>query len=56
MAFYEAIAGGPRPKFSWSFEPDGSIQVSVKTQPSSADARGPHQRKNGQRVDSATAL
>ena len=37
MAFYEAIvAGRPRPKFSWSFEPDGSIQVNAKTQPSSA--------------------
>jgi PhoPQ-activated pathogenicity-related protein len=34
FAFYEAIvAGRPRPKFSWSFEPDGSIQVKAETQP-----------------------
>jgi PhoPQ-activated pathogenicity-related protein len=37
FAFYEAIvAGRPRPKFSWSFEPDGSIQVKAGTQPSAA--------------------
>src|SRR5947208_3029837 len=32
FAFYEAIVTGrPRPKFSWSFEPDGSIQVKAET-------------------------
>src|SRR5438128_367269 len=37
FAFYEAIvAGRPRPKFSWSFEPDGSIQVKAETLPSAA--------------------
>ena len=37
FAFYEAIVTGrPRPKFSWSFEPDGSIQVKAETQPSEA--------------------
>src|SRR5215471_15264451 len=37
FAFYEAIvAGRPRPKFSWSFEPDGSIQVKAQTQPIAA--------------------
>jgi PhoPQ-activated pathogenicity-related protein len=31
FAFYEAIvAGRPRPKFSWSFEPDGSIEVKAE--------------------------
>ena len=36
-AFYEAIvAGRPRPKFSWSFEPDGSIQVKAETPPIAA--------------------
>src|ERR1700730_6850425 len=35
--FDEAIiAGRPRPKFPWSFEPDGSIQVKAETQPSAA--------------------
>ena len=34
LAFYEAIVGGrPRPKFSWSFEPDGSIQVKTQARP-----------------------
>jgi PhoPQ-activated pathogenicity-related protein len=34
FAFYESIvAGRPRPEFSWSFEPDGSIQVKAETQP-----------------------
>jgi PhoPQ-activated pathogenicity-related protein len=34
LAFFEAIVGGrPRPKFSWSFEPDGSIQVKTQTRP-----------------------
>jgi PhoPQ-activated pathogenicity-related protein len=34
IAFYEEIVGGrPRPKFSWRFEPDGSIQVKARTQP-----------------------
>jgi PhoPQ-activated pathogenicity-related protein len=37
FAFYEAIVTGrPRPKFSWSFEPDGSIQAKAETQPSEA--------------------
>jgi PhoPQ-activated pathogenicity-related protein len=37
FAFYEAIVSGrPRPKFSWSFEPDGSIQVKAETQPIAA--------------------
>jgi len=37
LAFYEAIVGGrPRPKFSWSFEPDGSIQVKAETRPIAA--------------------
>jgi len=37
FAFYEAIvAGRPRPKFSWSFEPDGSIQVTAGTPPIAA--------------------
>ena len=37
LAFYEAIVGRrPRPKFSWSFEPDGSIQVKTETQPIAA--------------------
>jgi len=37
FAFYEAIvADRPRPKFSWSFEPDGSIQVKAETQPIAA--------------------
>jgi PhoPQ-activated pathogenicity-related protein len=35
LAFYEAIVGGrPRPKFSWRFEPDGSIHVNAETLPS----------------------
>ena len=34
FAFYEAIvAGRPRPRFSWSFEPDGSIRVKADTKP-----------------------
>src|SRR6202045_3507925 len=34
LAFFEAIVGGrPRPKFSWSFEPGGSIQVKAETRP-----------------------
>ena len=37
FAFYEAIvAGRPRPKFSWSFEPDGSIEVKAETRPIAA--------------------
>ena len=37
FAFYEAIvAGQPRPKFSWSFDPDGSIRVETQTRPLSA--------------------
>jgi PhoPQ-activated pathogenicity-related protein len=37
FAFYEAIvAGRPRPKFSWRFEPDGSIAVDAETPPISA--------------------
>jgi PhoPQ-activated pathogenicity-related protein len=37
FAFYEAIvAGQPRPKFSWSFEPDGSILVKTQTRPIAA--------------------
>ena len=37
LAFYEAVVRGrPRPKFSWSFEPDGSIQVKAETQPIAA--------------------
>jgi PhoPQ-activated pathogenicity-related protein len=41
LAFYEAIVGGwPRPKFSWSFEPDGSIQVKAETQPIAPIAGG----------------
>jgi PhoPQ-activated pathogenicity-related protein len=37
LAFYEAIVGGrSRPKFSWSFEPEGSIQVKAETQPIAA--------------------
>jgi PhoPQ-activated pathogenicity-related protein len=37
FAFYEAIiAGRPRPKFTWSFDPDGSIQVKAETRPSAA--------------------
>jgi PhoPQ-activated pathogenicity-related protein len=37
FAFYEAIVmGRPRPKFLWSFEPDGSVQVKAETQPSEA--------------------
>jgi PhoPQ-activated pathogenicity-related protein len=32
LAFYEAIvAGRPRPRFSWSFELDGSIEVETET-------------------------
>jgi PhoPQ-activated pathogenicity-related protein len=35
-AFYEMILSGkPRPKFSWTFESDGSIRVSAKDRPSS---------------------
>jgi PhoPQ-activated pathogenicity-related protein len=35
FAFFEAIVGGrPRPKFSWSFGPDGSIHVNAETLPS----------------------
>jgi len=30
------VAGRPRPKFSWNFEPDGSIQVKAETLPSAA--------------------
>ena len=34
FAFYEAIvAGRPRPRFSWTFEPDGSFQVKAETPP-----------------------
>jgi PhoPQ-activated pathogenicity-related protein len=34
QAFYESIlAGSPRPKFSWSFEKDGSIKVQSATKP-----------------------
>ena len=37
FAFYEAIvAGRPRPKFSWRFEPDGSIAIDTETRPLSA--------------------
>lgn len=37
LAFYRAIvAGEPRPKFSWSFEPDGSIAVEVEARPIAA--------------------
>ena len=37
FAFYEAIAAGrARPKFSWSFEPDGSIVVKTETRPIAA--------------------
>jgi PhoPQ-activated pathogenicity-related protein len=37
LAFYQAIvAEEPRPKFSWSFEPDGSIAVEVETRPVAA--------------------
>ena len=37
FAFYEAIATGrARPKFSWSFEPDGSIVVKTETRPIAA--------------------
>ena len=36
-AFYEAIVSGrTRPKFSWSFVPDGSIQLKAETQPTAA--------------------
>jgi PhoPQ-activated pathogenicity-related protein len=34
FAFYGAIAAGePRPRFSWRFEPDGSIAVDAETRP-----------------------
>jgi PhoPQ-activated pathogenicity-related protein len=37
LAFYRAIvAGEPRPKFSWSFEADGSIAVEAQTRPIAA--------------------
>jgi PhoPQ-activated pathogenicity-related protein len=37
FAFYQAIATGrPRPKFSWSFEPDGLIVVKAETPPITA--------------------
>ena len=37
LAFYQAIvAEEPRPRFSWSFEPDGSIAVEVETRPIAA--------------------
>jgi PhoPQ-activated pathogenicity-related protein len=37
LAFYLSIlAGRPRPRFSWSFEPDGSIAVKTETPPVAA--------------------
>jgi PhoPQ-activated pathogenicity-related protein len=37
LAFYYAIvAGHPRPKFSWSFAPDGVIEVETATRPLTA--------------------
>jgi PhoPQ-activated pathogenicity-related protein len=36
LAFYEAfLKGVPRPKFSWTFEPNGDIRVASKDQPTS---------------------
>jgi PhoPQ-activated pathogenicity-related protein len=37
LAFYNAIvAGQPRPKFSWSFAPDGVIDIETATRPLTA--------------------
>jgi hypothetical protein len=37
LAFYHAIgAGQPRPRFSWSFAPDGAIEVKAATRPLAA--------------------
>src|SRR5438270_7810696 len=37
LAFYHAIgAGQPRPKFSWSFAPDGVIEIKPATRPLAA--------------------
>ncbi len=35
LAFYQAfLTGTPRPRFAWSFEPDGDIRVTSKDKPS----------------------
>jgi PhoPQ-activated pathogenicity-related protein len=34
IAFYQTVlTGGPRPKYDWTFEKDGSIRVKAETQP-----------------------
>jgi PhoPQ-activated pathogenicity-related protein len=36
IAFYQTVlAGSPRPKYSWTFEKDGSIRVKTETSPTS---------------------
>jgi PhoPQ-activated pathogenicity-related protein len=36
IAFYQTVlAGSPRPKYSWTFEKDGSIRVKTETSPAS---------------------